>query len=786
MKPVYTDLHIHTSENADELNKDYNVELLVDRVKEFAKSEDILLSLTDHNVINREAYISLQTLNIDFIVGVELHIRNYKGELPYHCHAYFDMDDKVEEKIVANIDEINDILNDMYPKKMVNGDDDIPFLEDIVKSFDKYDFVLLPHGGQSHSTFDTTIPDGVVFDTVMERNIYYNQFDGFTSRSNKGLERTQKYFSKLGIASFVNLITCTDNYIPQKYPDSKSVSSEKFIPTWILSEPTFSGLRLALSESGRLKYQQEQPPLNSDYIKSIKLKNDLVDIDVKLTQGLNVIIGGSSSGKTLFMDSLYRKISNSFDDYDHYAYSKFMVDQILVENPAGYKPHYISQNYITKVIDEKYEEGIEKIDIIKNTFKGNEELDQNVSNGLNSLNEALLALITAVENIENSISSLRSIPAFPRIVSNDTLNKNPYQYLLPSSELESKIKIKKLKIDEYFRILDEILELSQENPFMLELNKEIKTIKEELNVAYYKGGLFEAVKKEIKNYKDNFDKNESQGKEVELIKQKNRESLLFNIKAYITNLEEFNKQLGIIEKFSIEYKTDSIKSQGHKLFIKNEFKLNKEIILQTINELLKKEYRVSNFKEITPYLLFEDHFSKRNPIVHDYKDFRDKMYSKIAQTNKKIYKIITKDGRDLDELSPGWKTAILLDIVLGYDEDIAPIFIDQPEDNLATNYINKGLVESIKLSKDRRQILVISHNATIPMLADAQNIVYCKNVNGKIVIRSNPMEAKFGNRSVIDYIADITDGGKTSIKKRVKKYNLKKFREDEEHETTDQ
>jgi hypothetical protein len=30
---------------------------------------------------------------------------------------------------------------------------------------------------------------------------------------------------------------------------------------------------------------------------------------------------------------------------------------------------------------------------------------------------------------------------------------------------------------------------------------------------------------------------------------------------------------------------------------------------------------------------------------------------------------------------------------------------------------------------------------------------------------------------VVDFIAEITDGGKASIKKRVKKYNLKKFAE---------
>ena len=108
---------------------------------------------------------------------------------------------------------------------------------------------------------------------------------------------------------------------------------------------------------------------------------------------------------------------------------------------------------------------------------------------------------------------------------------------------------------------------------------------------------------------------------------------------------------------------------------------------------------------------------------------------------------------------------------------MAPLIIDQPEDNLATNYINKGLIDAIKNIKTKKQIILVSHNATIPMLGDAQNIILCKNEDGKIKIRSNKLEGKIDDKSVVDHIAEITDGGKSSIKKRVKKYNLKHFRE---------
>ena len=72
---------------------------------------------------------------------------------------------------------------------------------------------------------------------------------------------------------------------------------------------------------------------------------------------------------------------------------------------------------------------------------------------------------------------------------------------------------------------------------------------------------------------------------------------------------------------------------------------------------------------------------------------------------------------------------------------------------------------------------MVSHNATIPMLGDAPNVVLCENNENIIMIRSNPLEGSINGKSVVDIIADETDGGKSSIKKRVKKYNLKQFKE---------
>ena len=175
--------------------------------------------------------------------------------------------------------------------------------------------------------------------------------------------------------------------------------------------------------------------------------------------------------------------------------------------------------------------------------------------------------------------------------------------------------------------------------------------------------------------------------------------------------------------------------------------------------------------------MYERNFSKQTPKLNDYKDFFSKVYTKLEEKNKTIYSITTQDGQDFNTLSAGWKTSVLLDLILGYNQDTAPIIIDQPEDNLATKYINDGLVKAIKRVKSTKQIILVSHNATIPMMGDAQQIIYCENTDGKITIRSSSLEGEIDGKPVLDLIASITDGGKPSIKKRVKKYNLKKFTE---------
>lgn len=770
MEPVYIDLHIHTSEDPANLSQDYDIDLLVKKIAEYTGNSKFLISLTDHNVINKAAYMKAKAVVGNLLLGVELHVTNYSDAPRYHCHIYF----KAEEITEEIIDDINKRLHELYPNKVITDESPHVKIQDIIQAFDSYDFLLLPHGGQSHGTFNTSIPVGTIFDDRMNRAFYYNQFDGFTARNEKKLEKGIDYFEKLKIREFVNLITCTDNYEPQNYPLPKDPKSTDFLPTWMLAEPTFNGLRLSLSESSRLAYGKK-PESWSTCIEKVILNHDKIKIDVDLTPGLNVVIGGSSSGKTLFVDSVHRKITNNFAECPYIK--NYGVEQIEVINPTGKYPHYIPQSYITDITNRESDSDISDISILKNVFPGDDEINVKIKRTLREFHSDLQQMITCVKTLEDCTSKIKKISILSGLITSKLVQENILKGMFPSQDERELVYYGETDYESDISTLKRIDDFLKNNPLITHDEKIIDKLGEELKEAYKNSEFEKKIYQIIKNEKNNIDTHlrtedaEHQSKKQEFDELKNL------ISTYSKTCVRFKTALDKISKYDVKYESEKITSSGHTLYIENKFTLNKNVFVEIINEFLRTGEKISSFSNIHPENLFADKWKKRDPVVRNHEDLANKIYSKLEGLNKRKYKITTNADQDFESLSAGWQTSIILDIILGYENDLAPLIIDQPEDNLATKYINEGLVRAIKNNKSKKQIIMVSHNATIPMLGDAQNVVLCKNEGNQISIVSAALEGKIDQKDVVDHIAEITDGGKISIKKRVKKYNLKKFNE---------
>lgn len=90
------------------------------------------------------------------------------------------------------------------------------------------------------------------------------------------------------------------------------------------------------------------------------------------------------------------------------------------------------------------------------------------------------------------------------------------------------------------------------------------------------------------------------------------------------------------------------------------------------------------------------------------------------------------------QLSLGQQQAILLSVLLN-SESKSPLLIDQPEDNLDSEFIYRTLVKNLRKIKEHRQVILVTHNANIAVLGDADLILplKCFNNNTEVVYRGS-------------------------------------------------
>ncbi len=122
--------------------------------------------------------------------------------------------------------------------------------------------------------------------------------------------------------------------------------------------------------------------------------------------------------------------------------------------------------------------------------------------------------------------------------------------------------------------------------------------------------------------------------------------------------------------------------------------------------------------------------------------------------------------KDAAELSRGQKCTALLPLLLARTRN--PLVIDQPEDNLDNHFIYETVVESIQRLKKKRQMIFITHNANIPVLAEA-DLVIVMNSDGKI----GYIEKSGSVDDCREQIVDLLEGGREAFELRRKRYGDK-------------
>ena len=145
-------------------------------------------------------------------------------------------------------------------------------------------------------------------------------------------------------------------------------------------------------------------------------------------------------------------------------------------------------------------------------------------------------------------------------------------------------------------------------------------------------------------------------------------------------------------------------------------------------------------------------------------------YDYLFSLNYVDYNYQLKLGKkSLFLLSPGEKGALLLIFYLLLDMDNKPLILDQPEDNLDNNSVAKILVRFIKNAKKQRQIIMVTHNPNLAVVADAEQIIYVnidKQNQCKFTVESGSIE----NPVINKHIVDVLEGAMPAFRKRDDKY----------------
>jgi ABC-type cobalamin/Fe3+-siderophores transport system ATPase subunit len=124
--------------------------------------------------------------------------------------------------------------------------------------------------------------------------------------------------------------------------------------------------------------------------------------------------------------------------------------------------------------------------------------------------------------------------------------------------------------------------------------------------------------------------------------------------------------------------------------------------------------------------------------------------------------------RDFAKLSLGQQQSVLLALMLSSSTD-RPLIIDQPEDNLDGEFIYKTLVPVLRRAKERRQVIIVTHNPNVAVLGDAELIVVLRAISdrGGVVARGSIDEPV-----TRDATCAILEGAREAFLRRAKIYGI--------------
>lgn len=125
--------------------------------------------------------------------------------------------------------------------------------------------------------------------------------------------------------------------------------------------------------------------------------------------------------------------------------------------------------------------------------------------------------------------------------------------------------------------------------------------------------------------------------------------------------------------------------------------------------------------------------------------------------------------RPLSKLSTGQQCTAILHMLLL--DNVDPLLMDQPEDNLDNAFIAERIVTELRDAKTRRQFLFATHNANIPVFGDAEWIGVFTTAEGQGCLGSEA-QGSIDVLAIREQVANILEGGREAFIQRKEKYEF--------------
>jgi hypothetical protein len=116
--------------------------------------------------------------------------------------------------------------------------------------------------------------------------------------------------------------------------------------------------------------------------------------------------------------------------------------------------------------------------------------------------------------------------------------------------------------------------------------------------------------------------------------------------------------------------------------------------------------------------------------------------------------------QSIGQASQGQRAAAMLAFLLAHGME--PLVLDQPEDDLDNHLIYDLVVQQIRANKQRRQLIIVTHNPNIVVNGDAEMIYALDFKTQCFVSQSGSLQ----NQKMRDEVCSVMEGGEDAFERR--------------------